>query len=120
MTYLLDTHILLWWLANTSELTPRMKKAIEKPEHTIYVSSVSIWEIATKKSLKKLKSPKDLIERIAANSFEELPVKFAHAAYVEKLPLIHTDPFDRLLIAQSIVNDLVLITVDQHIKSYKG
>jgi len=117
--YLLDTHILLWWLSNDKKLTKRLRDCISSPQNNIFVSSVSVWEIVIKKSLNKLKVPDNLKETLDASDFNVLSMTTEHALCVEHLPLIHHDPFDRLLIAQCIVEDLVLITSDKVIPQYK-
>jgi PIN domain nuclease of toxin-antitoxin system len=117
--YLLDTHILLWWLSDDKKLTKKLRSLIENPDNHILVSSVSIWEIVIKKSLNKLKAPDNLKEILDTDDFEILPMTSDHALCVEHLPLIHHDPFDRLLIAQCIVDDLVFVTADKIIPKYK-
>ena len=116
--YLLDTHILLWWLSDDKKLDKKIRDLIAKPTTRIFVSTVSIWEIVIKKSLNKLKAPDNLKEMLYENDFEILPITADHALYLEHLPAIHNDPFDRLLIAQSIVEDLIIITVDEIIPKY--
>ena len=120
MSYLIDTHILLWWFENSSKITKQVKKIIENPDHQIFVSSVSVWEIVIKCSLKKLEAPDNLIEMIHNHSFDELPVRFQHAKSLEKLPKHHNDPFDRLLIAQCLAENLTFISADSQIKKYKN
>lgn len=116
--YLLDTHILLWWLSDDKKLLPKIRDLITKPTNNIIVSTVSIWEIIIKKSLGKLQVPDNLKEVIEAYKFEILPINAEHALYVEYLPAIHNDPFDRLLISQSIVEDLTFVTADEIIPKY--
>lgn len=116
--YLLDTHILLWWLSDDKKLEKNIRDLIAKPTNNVMVSVVSMWEITIKKSLGKLTVPDNLKEAIYANEFEILSINADHALYVEHLPAIHNDPFDRLLIAQSIVEDLTFITADEIIPKY--
>lgn len=116
--YLLDTHILLWWLANDKKLTKKVTTLITNPKNHIIVSAASVWEIVIKKSLGKLETPDNLKEAILAHHFELLPISVDHALYLEHLPNIHNDPFDRLLIAQSIVEDLTFVTADKIIPKY--
>lgn len=116
--YLLDTHILLWWLANDKKLAKKTRDIIAKPTNNIVVSTVSIWEIIIKKSLNKLTAPDNLKEVIISNDFGILSITADHALYLEKLPKIHNDPFDRLLIAQSIVEKVTFITADEIIPKY--
>jgi PIN domain nuclease of toxin-antitoxin system len=119
MNYLLDTHILLWWLSDPQKISSSILEVISSPEHDIYVSAVSAWEIAIKKSLKKLKAPDHLMKIIQENDFLLLPIKFDHALFVENLPRIHDDPFDRLLISQCLCEGFTLITADKIIPKYK-
>lgn len=116
--YILDTHILLWWLSDDKRLTKKIRDLISDPSNRIIVSVVTVWEIVIKKSLGKLDAPDNLKEAIDADDFEVLSVTIDHALYLQHLPAIHNDPFDRLLIAQCIVEDLVLITADEIIPKY--
>jgi PIN domain nuclease of toxin-antitoxin system len=118
MTFLLDTHVLLWWLDNPRLLSRQAKKAIEDGRNRIYVSAAVAWEIAIKKSLGKLDAPDDLEEMIDANRFNPLPVTIAHALGVLALPDHHRDPFDRLLIAQALHAGFRLVTRDEEIAKY--
>ncbi len=118
-TYLIDTHILLWWLSDDKKLSKNARSLIEDADNRILASSVSVWEIAIKKSLKKLKVPDNLKTIVEASDIEFLPITADHAWRVEQLPAIHNDPFDRLLIAQCMVEDLVFITADKIIPTYK-
>ena len=116
--YLLDTHILLWWLSNDKNLSKSTKALITKPTNHITVSVASIWEIVIKKSIGKLIVPDNLKELLYENDFEILSITAAHALYLEHLPSLHHDPFYRILIAQSIVEDFVFITNDKTILQY--
>lgn len=118
-SYLLDTHILLWWLADDKKLGKKRKDLIAKSTNHIAVSTVSIWEIVIKKSLNKLQVPDNLKEIIYENEFEMLAITPDHVLYLEKLPAIHNDPFDRLLIAQSMCEEMTLVTADEIIPKYK-
>lgn len=115
--YLLDTHILLWWFSNDKQLSKKIKNEIADSDNNIFVSSASIWEIAIKKSLGKLKVPNNLKE-IIESEFEFLSITAEHAQQVEFLSKIHNDPFDRLLVAQCMVEKLTLITADTIIPRY--
>lgn len=117
--YLLDTPILLWWLSNDKKLSTKIKNLIIEPKNHILVSTATIWEIVIKKSLKKLEAPDNLKEIILSNDFDILSITADHVLYLEHLPLLHNDPFDRLLIAQSIVEDVILVTADTTIPHYK-
>ncbi|AIL12721.1 twitching motility protein PilT [Candidatus Paracaedimonas acanthamoebae] len=118
MKVLLDTHILLWWLGDPHQLLEKEMSLIKEPRNTIYVSSVSAWEISIKKALGKLKAPDNLEEAIRASEFQVLPMTMAHACGIEKLPNHHDDPFDRMLIFQTLCEGLTLLTRDQRIKEY--
>ena len=100
-------------------LPEKVQEILKNPSSRIYVSSVSIWEISIKKGLGKLESPDNLIELINRYFFTEITISFAHAQKVEMLPDIHRDPFDRLLIAQSQVENIPIITKDGIIPRYE-
>lgn len=117
--YLLDTHILLWWLGDDKKLTKRIKDLIDDSDNDIVVSAVSIWEIVLKKSANKLEAPDNLQDILHENEIRLLSMKPEHAFYFGKLPRLHPDPFDRLLIAQCVVEDLVFVTADKIIPQYK-
>ena len=113
MRLLLDTHILLWWLADNPSLGDQARELISDPENAVFISSVTLWEIWLKESLGKLQLPSDFEEKLAAESFESLPLLAAHAREVAFLPWHHRDPFDRMLIAQARVSKLTLVTADE-------
>jgi PIN domain nuclease of toxin-antitoxin system len=94
------------------------QELIRDPENTVVVSAVSLWEIWLKQSLGKLRLPIDLPERLAAESFERLPLLASHPRQVSLLPWRHGDPFDRMLIAQAQVEKLVLLTADEALTAY--
>jgi PIN domain nuclease of toxin-antitoxin system len=115
---LLDTHALLWWLADSDELGDAARAAIRDPASAIYFSAVNVWEIAIKKALGKLVVPDDFRETLNEQPFDRLPMSVDHAFKVSELPMHHRDPFDRLLIAQSLVEGLTLVTHDSDIAKY--
>lgn len=117
MNLLLDTHILLWWLAGGQRLSNKSRQAISLAE-AVYVSAASAWEIAIKVAIGKLEFRGDLEGQIAINNFLELPVTLAHAAAVGKLPRHHDDPFDRMLVAQASLESLTLLTSDKQLADY--
>jgi PIN domain nuclease of toxin-antitoxin system len=118
MRLLLDTHVFLWAVAGSAELKSPVRRTMERAEQ-IYVSAASIWEIAIKARLGKIEAePEELVRSIGASGFLELPVRADHAAGVAKLALHHTDPFDRLLIAQAIAEPLRLLTADSTLIRY--
>jgi PIN domain nuclease of toxin-antitoxin system len=115
---LLDTHIFCWSFYEPERLSFETRDLMNRAEE-IFVSSVSIWEVAIKSRLGKINAnPKELFEQIEANGFRELPVWSRHALLVAKLPMHHTDPFDRLLIAQAMSEPLHLLTTDEKLRQY--
>jgi PIN domain nuclease of toxin-antitoxin system len=115
---LLDTHLLLWWLAASPSLSARARRIIGDPDNTVFVSAVSLWEIWLKQSLGKLRLPADFMEKLAAESFESLPLTVSQTRQVALLPWCHRDPFDRMLVAQAQVEKLVLLTADETLAAY--
>ncbi len=123
MRLLLDTHLLLWAAANSKRLPRTARELLEDETNEVYYSAASIWEIAIKSSLGRKDFRVDLasLQSVLPDmDFIELPVTAAHAAGITKLPLIHRDPFDRLLIAQSIAEPLTLLTNDSVLGRYRG
>lgn len=118
MRLLLDTSTLLWWLGDDQRLGRVTRSAITDGRNDVYVSSVSIAEIAVKTSIGKLTAPDDLLGALAKEGFDELPLLSTHAAMLTNLPLHHRDPFDRLLIAQATVEQLMLATPDSQFAPY--
>lgn len=118
MRLLLDTHLLLWWLANSSALSKEARELIGDAGNTVFVSAVSLWEIWLKESLGKLRLPVDFQARLAAEPFESLPLTAAQARQVALLPWHHRDAFDRMLVAQAYVENLVFLTTDDTATAY--
>jgi PIN domain nuclease of toxin-antitoxin system len=121
MDLLLDTHSLIWFLNGDEKISDKAKSLIEDPANSKIVSIASIWEIAIKISLDKLRFPKGfkhLLNMIEDNGFEILPITFEHAVELSTLEFIHRDPFDRLLVAQCIADNLVIVTKDDNINKY--
>ncbi|MBJ6611680.1 MAG: type II toxin-antitoxin system VapC family toxin [Candidatus Thiothrix moscowensis] len=118
MNLLLDTHTLIWALENNPTLSNAARAAIIDGRNAVFVSSVSVWEISIKRALGKLDVPDNLLEEIAVHRFTPLEISLQHADVAGKLPPIHQDPFDRMLIAQAQLEGLVLVTRDQHIPKY--
>ncbi len=118
MLYLLDTHILLWWLSDSNNLSSKAKKLIANPKNTLFVSSTSAWEISIKKALGKLTSPNNLESVLRESNFLTLDITIPHALLAGELPNHHHDPFDRMLVAQSKLENLTLITHDKIFKKY--
>ncbi|MCK5799585.1 MAG: type II toxin-antitoxin system VapC family toxin [Deltaproteobacteria bacterium] len=122
MSWLLDTHALLWWLFDDPKLSSIARDVIADPANKIFVSSASAWEICTKHRIGKLPAASTLVLDIAGwvqrAGFSELPVTIAHAARAGSWPHAHRDPFDRMLAAQSMVDGLTLISRDAALRSF--
>jgi len=119
---LLDTHAFLWWVAASKELSRKARSAIGSARNECYVSVASAWEIAIKVSLGKLRIEgaldRFLPEQLAQNGFQALPIDLKHTARVATLPFHHRDPFDRLLVAQAIEEELSVVTADPVFAKY--
>jgi PIN domain nuclease of toxin-antitoxin system len=115
---LVDTHALLWWLADDPSLSPAARDAIADPNNEPLVSAASVWEIAIKRSLGKLAAPDDLPDTIADEGFAWLPISARHAWTVRDLPMHHADPFDRVLVAQAVVEGVPIVTTDARFAEY--
>jgi PIN domain nuclease of toxin-antitoxin system len=123
MSYLLDTHTFLWFLEGNKNLSSNARIIIENPNNTIFVSIASIWEIAIKTSLNKLKLSVNLEEvktEIVKNNFEILPLDFEHIIELTNLEQIHKDPFDRIIISQAISEKYTIISKDSNFGFYKN
>lgn len=118
MRLLLDTHALLWWLADNATLNPTARGAIADPANDVYVSAATAWEIAIKQRLGKLDAPPDLEAQILGNDLEPLPISIGHAVSAGSLPRQHDDPFDRMLIAQARMEQLAIVTRDARFHRY--
>ena len=122
MRLLLDTHLLLWAAARSQRLPREARELLEDDDNEVYYSAASIWEIAIKSSLRRRDFRIDLAQLLATlpeMGLVELPITAVHAAGVARLPPIHRDPFDRLLIAQSLVEPLTLLTNDGLLDRYR-
>ncbi|MEZ4526375.1 MAG: type II toxin-antitoxin system VapC family toxin [Desulfobacterales bacterium] len=122
MRFLLDTHIFIWWILDNPRLNEVAKTALRNSHNFFYFSIASIWEIVIKSSIGKIvlpESPEIFIRKqMVLNSVHMLNIKIDHAFAVLQLPMIHKDPFDRMLIAQSSCENLTLITDDLFIRQY--
>ena len=122
MRALLDTHSFIWWVTDDSRLSKAARSVISDPNNLIFLSTASAWEIVIKVRLGKLhleESPEIYIpSRLTMNKFESLSIQMVHALQVIYLPDLHRDPFDRIIIAQSQVEKLPIITVDSLITQY--
>ncbi|PZP49543.1 MAG: PIN domain nuclease [Agrobacterium fabrum] len=121
MKYLLDTHALLWWLNDHDRLSPDAREIISDPNNDLYVSAASAWEIATKFARGRLPGASlilpDFAGVIEQEGFLELAINSAHMVRSAMLPGEHRDPFDRILAAQSILENMALISIDEKIPS---
>ena len=118
MNLLLDTHVVLWWLSDDPTLSDAARSVIADPENTVFLSAVVVWEIRIKQGIGKLDLPKDFGEVLAQQSFPELSITVQHADAIAMLPAIHRDPFDRLLVAQAMVEKMTIVTRDSAIAAY--
>lgn len=112
MKLLLDTQAFLWWMSGSSRLSRGATEAVSDPTNQVLFSVVSAWEISIKRALGKLKAPEDLASAIETESFEFLGIELSHIAALDNLEHHHRDPFDRMLIAQSLVERATLISGD--------
>lgn len=123
MKYLLDTHLLIWAANDPEKLSSKAVALMTNPEHELLFSAASMWEIAIKNGLGRadFKVNARLLRRgLLDNDYSELTISSAHAVFVEGLPLIHKDPFDRILIAQATVEGITLLTADATVAKYPG
>jgi len=120
--FLLDTHTFLWWITDDPHLSERARQVISDPGNDIFLSAASGWEMAIKTQLGKLQLPDHfeqfIAEQLFRNNITSLPVMMSHALHVQSLPLHHRDPFDRLLIAQSQLEKMPIITTDSVFADY--
>jgi len=117
---LLDTHVFLWWCADDPRLGEAERAAIRSGANEVFLSAASVWEMAIKQALGRLEIPEPASAAAARLGIEPLPVVFDHAEATLRLPPLHRDPFDRLLLAQASVEGITLVTRDPQIRSYPG
>lgn len=115
---LLDSHCLLWWDRELDRLSQEQRDAISDRVNEVFVSAATVWELGIKAKRGKLVLPEPISEQTARWGFVELPITFAHAEYAASLPLLHGDPFDRMLVAQARVEGMTLVTADAAIREY--
>lgn len=115
---LLDTHVVLWWLADDPMLSEELRRTIDQ-EVDVFVSAATVWEVAIKQRLGKITAPSDLPERIRDSELPNLSITSNHAIAAGRLPLLHRDPFDRMLVAQAQTEGLVLVTRDEALHEYR-
>ena len=119
--YLLDTQVLIWMATDSRRLSPEVRAIIASPNNRSFVSMASLWEISIKQSVGKLPPlPVDPADLISRSELTALNIGFTHIRQVARLPFIHRDPFDRMLIAQAQIDGLTIITDDRRIARYDG
>jgi PIN domain nuclease of toxin-antitoxin system len=121
MKLLIDTHLLLWTAAGSRRLSATARNLLDDPDNQLFFSTVSVWEIVIKRGRGRDNfhvDPRLLRRNLLNNGYGELEITGQHALAVEDLPALHRDPFDRLLIAQSIVEGLTLLTADRTVARY--
>ncbi len=122
MAYILDSHTLLWFVSGDKKLPKSVKEIIKDIKQPCFISAASLWEITIKQQIGKLIleiSLKELFEFIDRNQIEIIPINFDHLQKLAKLPIHHSDPFDRMIISKAITEDLIVITRDKEFEKYK-
>lgn len=123
MNLLLDTHLLIWSAGNSERLSPLARSLIEDENNQLFFSAASVWETAIKHHCARVDfplHPAELRRGLLENGFSEIPVTGDHAVCVRALPMLHKDPFDRVLVAQAMVEGLTLLTTDSLLAQYMG
>ncbi len=118
MNLLLDTHVVLWALVQPDLLRDDVRVLITDPAHAVHVSAATVWEVEIKRAVGKLSAPDGFAAECADRGFDGLPIDLVHAERAGRLPPHHSDPFDRMLIAQAIEDDLVLVSDDRAFDAY--
>jgi PIN domain nuclease of toxin-antitoxin system len=123
MKLLLDTHLLLWAAGEPGRLSKQARTLIDNPANEILFSAASLWEVATKRGFGRddfKVDPRLLRRGLLDNGYSELPIISDHVVAIDSLPLIHKDPFDRILVAQAIFEGVTLLTIDSLVSQYPG
>ena len=123
MKLLLDTHVLLWAAGSPDQLPPGARALLEDPDNELLFSAASLWEITIKRGLGRADFHVDarvLRRGLMDNGYLELPITSEHTVFIDSLPAIHKDPFDRILIAQATVEGITLLTADAQVAQYPG
>jgi PIN domain nuclease of toxin-antitoxin system len=115
---LIDTHVLLWADERPDKIAPQLRSALVDPTNEVFVSAATVWEIAVKRAIGKLRFDRPIVDAVTAVGFEVLPLSGMHAEHAGGLPRHHNDPFDRLLIAQAVLEGMVLGTQDRLMRPY--
>ena len=122
MRFLLDTHVLLWWISESKNLSKGVIDLVKQGQNTLFWSAASSWEVAIKYKLGRLSLPENpssfLPKQLSQNNISPLPIQDSHAYEAGRLPLHHQDPFDRMLVAQARIEKLVFVTDDAKIRRY--
>lgn len=118
MRLLLDTHVALWHFEDPGLLSVGAREAVEDPTNVVYLSAASVWEWAIKAAQGKIATPDSLDAGARRAGFTELPVTWSHGRHASSLQFLHGDPFDRMLVAQAQLEDLVLVTRDPLVQQY--
>lgn len=118
MKLLLDTHILLWWIQDSRLLKQVARDLISTSENQVFVSAATAWEIEIKRASGKLDFVGEVSAAVTDEGFKRLDIHFSHASETRLLPLIHTDPFDRMLVAQARLEEMHLLSVDARVLAY--
>ncbi len=121
MRLLLDSHAFVWWVADDPRLSRRARDVIADGATDVFVSAVSVWELVVKAGLGRVEMPDSarfIPAQLSANRFEALPLHLQHALALGQLPTIHRDPFDRMLVAQAIVERMSIVSADRAIAGY--
>lgn len=122
MRYLIDTHAFIWWAVEPAKLSAKVFGIFESPESNLFLSIASIWEMQIKIQLQKISLPLPLSELVLmqqqVNNLRILPIELRHIYMLENLPLHHRDPFDRIMIAQSALNNMVFVSRDPEFEKY--
>ena len=118
MRLLLDTHVLIWWNGDYKRLKDQTFEAILDGRNQVFVSIVAPWEIAIKQKTGKLETPDITAKELEDSGFRLLPISLDHVDVIRSMPLHHRDPFDRIMIAQAMVEGLTFVTRDQHFEDY--
>jgi PIN domain nuclease of toxin-antitoxin system len=114
--YLIDTHVMLWWLTDNPRLNGNSREILSKKP--VWCSVVSLWEIMIKEQIGKITIPETFMSDIKGYGFIWLDVDFKHVECLRSLPVVHKDPFDRILVSQALTEELVLITADSTLRKY--
>ena len=118
MRYLIDTHVLVWWLEDSDRQPNEFRSLIADATNEIFVSKASAWEIEIKRNLGKLDVPADFMNSVEVEGFQWLPIELRHIKTLSELPDIHRDPFDRMLVAQAKAEGMPLLSADSKVNAY--